>query len=94
MTDAVAPVEADALQPTGSLSVETVLSVRHWNEHLFSFRITRPSSFRFRSGEVVMIRLPGENGKPLLRAYSVASPPRCSTVSASPRTPTPNPANM
>jgi len=48
--------------------------VRHWNEHLFSFRITRPASFRFRSGEFVMIGLQGPNGKPLLRAYSVASP--------------------
>jgi ferredoxin--NADP+ reductase len=67
-------IEKPALEPTGALSVETVLSVRHWNEHLFSFRITRPASFRFRSGEFVMIGLKGENGKPLLRAYSVASP--------------------
>ena len=53
---------------------ETVLSVQHYTEKLFSFRITRPMSFRFRSGEFVMIGLPGENGKPILRAYSVASP--------------------
>ena len=65
---------ADRLQPTGALSVETVKSVRHWNEHLFSFTITRPASFRFRSGEFVMLGLPGANGKPLLRAYSIASP--------------------
>ena len=62
------------LEPSNSLSVEKVLSVRHWNEHLFSFTITRPQSFRFRSGEFVMIGLQGDNGKPLLRAYSVASP--------------------
>jgi ferredoxin/flavodoxin---NADP+ reductase len=61
------------LVSTAALSAETVLSVRHWNEHLFSFTITRPSSFRFRSGEFVMIGLP-INGKPLLRAYSIASP--------------------
>lgn len=67
-------IEKPSLEPTGALSVETVLSVRHWNEHLFSFRITRPASFRFRSGEFVMIGLRGDNGKPLLRAYSVASP--------------------
>ncbi len=66
--------EMTGLEPTTSLSVETVLSVRHWNEHLFSFRITRPASFRFRSGEFVMIGLRNDNGKPLLRAYSVASP--------------------
>jgi ferredoxin--NADP+ reductase len=62
------------LEPTGSLTVERVLSVTHWNEHLFSFTVTRPASFRFRSGEFVMIGLMGDNGKPLLRAYSVASP--------------------
>lgn len=61
------------LAPSASLTVEEVRSVRHWNEHLFSFTITRPPSFRFRSGEFVMIGLPGE-GRPLLRAYSIASP--------------------
>lgn len=53
---------------------ETVLSVHHYTDRLFKFRITRPSSFRFRSGEFVMIGLPTETGKPVLRAYSVASP--------------------
>ena len=48
--------------------------VKHWNEHLFSFAVDRPDSFRFRSGEFVMIGLPGDAGKPLMRAYSVASP--------------------
>jgi ferredoxin/flavodoxin---NADP+ reductase len=48
--------------------------VRHWNEHLFSFAIERPASFRFRSGEFVMLGLPGEGGRPLMRAYSIASP--------------------
>lgn len=62
------------LVATGALSVETVQHVRHWNERLFSFSITRPPSFRFRSGEFVMIGLAGDGGKPLLRAYSVASP--------------------
>jgi len=50
-----------------------VVWVRHWNEHLFSFAVERPASFRFRSGEFVMIGLPGEK-KPLMRAYSIASP--------------------
>lgn len=53
---------------------QTVLSVRHWDDRLFSFRVTRPPGFRFRSGEFIMIGLPGENGKPILRAYSIASP--------------------
>ena len=53
---------------------ETVLSVHHYTDRLFKFTITRPASFRFRSGEFIMIGLMGDNGKPLLRAYSVASP--------------------
>ncbi len=55
-------------------NAETITSVKHWTDRLFSFRVTRPQSLRFRSGEFVMIGLMGENGKPLLRAYSIASP--------------------
>ena len=50
-----------------------VLSVKHWTEKTFSFSCNRPQSFRFRSGEFVMIGLI-VNEKPLLRAYSIASP--------------------
>ncbi|HRO13816.1 MAG TPA: ferredoxin--NADP reductase [Paracoccus sp. (in: a-proteobacteria)] len=53
---------------------QTVTAVRHWTDWLFSFRVTRPASLRFRSGEFVMIGLPDERGKPVLRAYSIASP--------------------
>jgi len=53
---------------------QTVTAVKHWTDSLFSFRVTRPASLRFRSGEFVMIGLLGDNGKPLLRAYSIASP--------------------
>lgn len=53
---------------------QIVLDVRHWDDRLFSFRVTRPASFRFRSGEFVMIGLADETGKPILRAYSIASP--------------------
>ncbi|MCE2914496.1 MAG: ferredoxin--NADP reductase [Rubrivivax sp.] len=52
--------------------IERVLSVHHWNETLFSFRTTRDAALRFRNGHFVMLGLPVE-GKPLLRAYSVAS---------------------
>ena len=51
---------------------ERVLSVHHWTDSLFSFRTTRDPSFRFRSGQFTMIGIPVD-GKPLLRAYSVAS---------------------
>jgi ferredoxin/flavodoxin---NADP+ reductase len=69
MTDA-SPIQAKPHLP----DAQTVTSVQHWTDRLFSFRVTRPQSLRFRSGEFVMIGLMGENGKPLLRAYSIASP--------------------
>lgn len=55
-------------------NLQKVTFIKHWTENLFSFRITRPASFRFRSGEFVMIGLPNDEGKPILRAYSIASP--------------------
>ena len=51
----------------------TILDVHHWNETLFSFRTTRDPGLRFRNGHFVMIGLPVD-GKPLMRAYSIASP--------------------
>lgn len=58
-----------------SLPLQKVTAIRHWNDRLFSFRVTRPDSLRFRSGEFTMIGLPdGHSGKPLQRAYSIASP--------------------
>lgn len=54
------------------LATERVLHVHHWNDTLFSFRTTRDPGLRFRNGHFVMLGLPVE-GKPLLRAYSVAS---------------------
>jgi len=53
---------------------QTVIDVKHWTDRLFSFRVSRPQSLRFRSGEFVMIGLLKDDGKPLLRAYSIASP--------------------
>ncbi|MEZ2127521.1 MULTISPECIES: ferredoxin--NADP reductase [unclassified Sinorhizobium] len=52
---------------------ETVLSVTHYTDRLFRFTMTRPQGFRFRSGEFAMIGLMIE-GKPIFRAYSIASP--------------------
>lgn len=56
-----------------ALNSERVLSVRHWNDSLFSFTTTRDRALRFENGQFVMIGLPGEGKKPLLRAYSMAS---------------------
>ena len=55
---------------------EKVLSVEHFTDRLFRFEISRPSSFRFRSGEFIMIGLPKteDQKRPIMRAYSVASP--------------------
>ena len=57
-----------------TLQHETVLSVEHWTDRLFSFRTTRDPGFRFRAGQFVMIGLMVD-GKPMMRAYSVGSAP-------------------
>jgi ferredoxin--NADP+ reductase len=69
------------LSPAAALpDAQEVTAVTHYTDSLFSFRITRPASLRFRSGEFVMIGLMGDpdpksgRQKPLLRAYSIASP--------------------
>ncbi|MBP6717962.1 MAG: ferredoxin--NADP reductase [Rhodoferax sp.] len=52
---------------------ETVLSVHHWTDRLFSFTTTRDTTLRFSNGHFTMIGLRQDNGKPLLRAYSIVS---------------------
>lgn len=70
MTDSAS---AERVAPPPNLYVSRVESVRHYTESLFAFTCERPPGLRFRSGEFVMIGL--MNGaKPLLRAYSIASP--------------------
>lgn len=56
-----------------NLNVERVLSVHHWNDTLFSFKTTRNQGLRFENGQFVMIGLEVD-GRPLMRAYSIASP--------------------
>jgi ferredoxin--NADP+ reductase len=72
MTLDILPHESAFPIPAGVFA-ETVTSVEHFTDRLFKFRITRPSTFRFRSGEFVMIGLPNAE-KPVFRAYSLASP--------------------
>ncbi|WP_350333512.1 ferredoxin--NADP reductase [Coralliovum pocilloporae] len=70
------PAEAESVTAfpiPANVYAETVVSVEHYTDRLFKFRITRPQSFRFRSGEFVMIGLPNAE-KPVFRAYSIASP--------------------
>jgi len=55
-------------------TTETVLSVRHWTDSLFSFTTTRSPSFRFTSGQFTMMGLETAD-RPLVRAYSLVSPP-------------------
>ncbi|WP_292294104.1 ferredoxin--NADP reductase [Marivita sp.] len=78
VTDATA-TKAPAAKTLAVPDAQTVTSVTHWTDRLFSFRVTRPASLRFRSGEFVMIGLMQTDEKtgkqkPLLRAYSIASP--------------------
>jgi ferredoxin--NADP+ reductase len=77
MTDAAPSLAVSAPTPAkpSPFHALKVLWVRHWTDQLFSFGLERPEDFRFRSGEFVMIGLPAEDGgKPVLRAYSIASP--------------------
>jgi ferredoxin--NADP+ reductase len=55
-----------------AMATEHVIDVRHWNDNLFSFRTTRDPGLRFDSGQFVMLGLETD-GRPLLRAYSIAS---------------------
>ncbi|MDW4496749.1 ferredoxin--NADP reductase [Sulfitobacter sp. D35] len=80
MTEQTPVTQATASKVPALPDAQTVTQVQHWTDRLFSFRVTRPASLRFRSGEFVMIGLMGDpdpktgRQKPLLRAYSIASP--------------------
>lgn len=52
---------------------ERVIDVHHWNDTLFSFKTTRSPGFRFRNGHFTMMGLEKDDGRPLLRAYSITS---------------------
>ena len=64
---------ASPAKKAGAFYHETVTWVQHWTDSLFSFRTTRDPGLRFQSGQFLMVGLEVE-GKPLVRAYSVASP--------------------
>lgn len=64
--------DADVIDQ-GAFFACKVTEVEHFTDDLFRFRTARPSTLRFRPGEFLMIGLDGEK-KPVLRAYSVASP--------------------
>ena len=71
--NAPAKTEDFAASIPAGVFAETVLSVQHYTDRLFRFRMTRPAGFRFRSGEFAMIGLM-VGDKPIYRAYSIASP--------------------
>lgn len=55
-----------------AFNIERITDVHHWNDTLFSFKTTRDQALRYKNGQFVMIGLE-VNGKPLMRAYSIAS---------------------
>lgn len=63
---------ADGNKQMATLHREQVTAVRHWTDRLFSFKTTRNPGFRFSNGHFTMIGLQ-QQGRPLLRAYSMAS---------------------
>jgi ferredoxin--NADP+ reductase len=79
MNDAMSAVTHPLSRPDQATAppgfhLETVLSVHHWTDRLFSFTCTRDPTFRFSAGHFAMIGLMVA-GKPLVRAYSMVSPP-------------------
>lgn len=80
MTEQTAVNHASAKIVPQLPDMQTVTEVKHYTDRLFSFRVTRPAALRFRSGEFVMIGLMGDEDpetgkrKPIMRAYSIASP--------------------
>ena len=80
MTEQTAVNHASAKIVPQLPDMQTVTEVKHYTDRLFSFHVTRPASLRFRSGEFVMIGLMGDEDpetgkrKPIMRAYSIASP--------------------
>jgi ferredoxin--NADP+ reductase len=79
MTESVPVTEAKAVKAPTLPDAQTVTGVTHYTDRLFAFRVSRPASLRFRSGEFVMLGLMQDDPKsgkqkPLLRAYSIASP--------------------
>lgn len=71
MTDT--PVARPARRLDAFFHIETVTFVHHWTSSLFSFRTTRSPELRFASGQFVMVGLQLPDGRPLVRAYSIAS---------------------
>nr|WP_319391993.1 ferredoxin--NADP reductase [uncultured Cohaesibacter sp.] len=69
----VSAAEKLAFPIPANVFAEIVTDVQHYTDGLFRFRVTRPASLRFRSGEFVMIGLPNAE-RPVFRAYSIASP--------------------
>lgn len=80
MTEQTPVTKTNAVKVPTLPDAQNVTEVKHYTDRLFSFKCTRPASLRFRSGEFVMIGLMGDpdpktnRQKPLLRAYSIASP--------------------
>jgi ferredoxin--NADP+ reductase len=68
-----------------AINKETVLEVEHFTDRLFRIKTTRDRSLRFRDGEFLMIGLDHwseklQKNKPIMRAYSVASPSHQETL--------------
>ncbi|WP_372622756.1 ferredoxin--NADP reductase [Falsiroseomonas sp.] len=73
MSTSASEIAATVTAPPGFF-LERVLTVHHWTDRLFSFTCTRDAHFRFGAGQFAMIGLVVD-GKPLVRAYSMVSPP-------------------
>ena len=64
MNEQVTVTDASPIKTPTLPDAQTVTEVTHYTDRLFSFRVSRPASLRFRSGEFVMLGLMGDNGRP------------------------------
>lgn len=77
MTEASAPNPASGPKPKKHLAMQVTKIIDHTPQIRELFIETRePATFKFRAGQFVMLHVPTGEGKPALRAYSIASDDR------------------
>jgi len=62
--------------PAARYTLETVLAIRRWTPNLLSFRVSRPSGFRFKPGHYARLGLNSAANDVVWRPFSVVSAAR------------------
>jgi ferredoxin--NADP+ reductase len=61
------------MSQTDKYTVEKITEIHAWTPHLFSFKLTRFTGYRFVPGQFSRLGLPKEDGSIVWRAYSIVS---------------------